>query len=74
MVSACHSLVAEVSSVLIVSAQVSVDGRRGAEHDVGAEVVAARLAELAVAARYSRLDGHTVSLLQVLYLSSYLND
>lgn len=58
--------------MFVVSDEVAVHGRRGAELHVGAEVVAARLAELAVAARHARLDGHAVTHYQVRHLGSYL--
>lgn len=55
------SLVTEVSGVFVVSGEVAVHRRRGAEQDVGAEVVAAGLAELAVPTRHARLDRHSVA-------------
>lgn len=58
--------------MFVVSDEVAVHGRRGAELHVGAEVVAARLAELAVAARHARLDGHAVTYHQVLHFGSHL--
>lgn len=68
------SLVAEVGSVLIISGKVAVYGRRGAEAHIGAEVVAARFAELAVAARHARLDRYTVTHRKVLYFGSNLEE
>lgn len=58
--------------MLVVSRQVAVHGWCGTEYHVRAEVVAARLTELAVAAGHARLDGHAVPHLQVLHFSSDL--
>lgn len=58
--------------MLVVARQVAVARRRSAEDDVGAQVVATGLAELAVAARHARLDGHAVAYHQVLDFSAAL--
>lgn len=66
------ALEAEVGGVLIIPHEVAMEGRGGAEGDVGAEVVAARLAELAVAARHARLDRYAVAHFQVFHFGTNL--
>lgn len=58
--------------MLVVPHQVAMVRRGGAELDIRAEVVAAGLAELAVAARHARLNRHAVAHLQRLYFGSDL--
>lgn len=59
--------------MLIVSDEVAVHGRGGAERDVGTQVVAAGLAELAHATRHARLYRHAVADLQALHFTTNLN-
>lgn len=52
--------------MFVVAAEISVDGWSGAELHVGAQVVPAGLAEIAVAAWHAWFDGDTIALFQVL--------
>lgn len=67
-----NSLVAVVGCVLVVAHQVAMHWRGRAEQHIGAQVVAAGLAEIAVAAGHARLDSHTVSYLNILHFGASL--
>lgn len=53
-------LVAEVGTVLVISAQVSIVWRRGAEEDGGRQVIASAFEELVHLAGHTGLNGHSV--------------
>jgi hypothetical protein len=65
-----NSLVTEVGCMNIVPRQVAVHWRRCAEHNVGAQVVLAFLAELAHAAGHSWLYSHAISCIKLMAVRS----
>ena len=56
--------------MLVVSAQVAVVRRGGAELHVGAEVVPARLAVLAETAGHARFNGNPISWFKMIHLGT----
>lgn len=55
-------LVAEVGTVLVVSAQISIVGGCGTEEDGRRQVISSVFEELVHLAGHTRLDGHSVTL------------
>lgn len=67
-----YILVAEISSVGVMSGEVTMDRGGGAEDHIGTQVVLPVTAKVTVAARYSGLNGYAIPHFQARYAGAQL--